>query len=142
MEKKHHPKGNHHTHVHQHHQQHHQHVHHQHAIPHSHHQGKIKSHDVSQPQHHSSPKHRKSHQQDDRKNHNKLQKSRSDGQLLDDSAECHSTDQSSMSIGSHSHAGLRNINTSRQHSARPSSHHTATQKYTQIRPDFEKRFAP
>ena len=141
MEKKHHPKGSHHTHLHQHHPQHHQHGHHQHAIPHSHHQGKMKPHDVNQQQHHSSPKHRKSHQQDDRKNHNKLQKSRSDGQLLDDSAECHSTDQSSMSIGSHSHAGLRNINTSRQHSARPSSHHTAAQKYTPIRPDFEKRFA-
>ena len=137
MEKKHHPKGGHHTHLHQHHQ----HSHHQHGVSHTHHQGKVKLHDVSQPQHHSSPKHRKNHQQDDRRNHNKLQKSRSDGQLLDDSGECHSTDQSSISIGSHSHAGLRNINTPRSHPSCPVSHQMTGQKYTPLKPDFDKRFS-
>lgn len=138
IDKRHHTKSSHHTHTHFH--PHHQHSHHQHGIGHTHHQNKLKQPQIGQSQYHSSPKHHRSTQQEERRNHvHKLQKSRSDGQLLDDSLGGQSTDQSTLSNASHSHKGLENVNvTFTQNSA---NQKLISQKYASRQPDFEKRFA-
>ena len=149
IDKKTHNKVSHHTHTHQHHhhntiqqqQQHihqHQHIHHKHGMSNTHHTSQVKHQQVGQSQYRSSPKHRRGIQHDGQRTTNKLQKSRSDGQLLDDSIGGQSTDQSTMSTGSHSHKGVEGVNTTApiQSAKQP----LESKKYSPLQADFEKRF--